>query len=290
MHYPKETMNGRTDRKLRFGIFIAVGLSVALLAAGCASGPRPPQKGTPAFYWQAALEAYNAGDFVKTNEHLSRITRTDNEYRTRAQAWQLVLASGLAKGYMEIADAFENGARQNKANPTPFRKQVSASRTAANSLALQVAETFKDFQEKNKDGEVVLAFPFPAVSPAPVPQLVKAGAGMMVPPEELAIAEKRATQKAVLMTTCRVAGAPEDVARTQELFKAGEVKIPRAQFVTAVASSLYDQGQLYSRTKLDQPERMKLFYVNALDAMKTVPESKESKALVAKLQSELKKK
>ena len=63
----------------------------------------------------------------------------------------------------------------------------------------------------------------------------------------------------MLLATCRAAGATNDPAKTQELLKTGEAKIPRATFVEAMAAALFDESQLYAYNKLDQPDKMKIF-------------------------------
>lgn len=267
--------------------FIAIG--ALILSTSCSSGPKPPEKGTPAFYWQAAKETSAAGDFVKTSEHLSKIIKTDNEFTAKAMVWKLVVSSGLARGYMEYADAFELGARNNKANQMPFRKQANDLRTLANAVALETAEVFSQFKEKNKDAEVVFAFPFPNASPAIPPQLSKAGQGLMMQSEEIETGLQGMLKRSVLMATCAAAGAKEDVAKTEGLFKAGEVKVPRATFLQFMAKTLYDEAQLYSEMKLNNPERMKIFLTQAQEAIKSVPETKDTKELAKKIEESLKK-
>jgi len=266
----------------------AVAVGIVILLTSCSSKPGPPQKGTPAFFWQAAIETSAAGEFVKTSEHLAKLLKTDNEFTTKAQIWKLVVDSGLSKGYMEYADAFELGARNNKANLAPLRKQASDLRTMANAVALETAEGFAKFKEKNKDAELIFAFPFPNVSPAPVPQIPKAGRGLIMPSDEIELGMKSVLKRAVLMATCAAVGAKEDVARTQNLFKAGEVKVPRAVFIEFMAKTLYDQAQLYSEMKLNNPDRMKIFLTQAQEAIKSIPETKDTKELAKKIDEELK--
>src|SRR5260370_1738279 len=111
---------------------LAIALSImGLLAAGtsCSSVPQPPQPGTPAFYWAAANENYRAGDVLKTDENLQRIIATENEFSARARAWDTMISAGLTQAYIDLADTWEAGARANRNNATPFRKQVSALRS-----------------------------------------------------------------------------------------------------------------------------------------------------------------
>src|SRR5437899_2244614 len=143
---------------------VAIALSIAgLVAAGtsCSSGPQPPQAGTPAFFWAAARQDWRAVDFLKTSENLQRILATDNEYTSRARAWDTAISAGLTQAYIELADAWEAGARANRANPTPFRKQVSTLRSLASASAIQCTEDLHKVVHADKDPNILLAFAYP---------------------------------------------------------------------------------------------------------------------------------
>jgi hypothetical protein len=92
----------------------------------------------------------------------------------------------------------------------------------------------------------------------------------------------------VVLGTCRAAGVPENPAKAQEMFKAGEVKVPRSTFLLAMASALQGQAALYSRNKLDDPAKLKVFCERAQEALKSLPESTEAKDLESKIQKTLK--
>jgi hypothetical protein len=261
-------------------------LPACFLLISC-SGDNAPREGTPAFYWAAATETFNAKDYVKTVHHLENATASDNEFTARARPWLLVMTSGMAHGYAELADSFDSGAMANKANPTAFRRQTNTYRGEANRLSLEFVEVFDKFQ-KGKDDPVPLAFPFPSGSAAPVPELSKAGAGMMLGPAEIDSAEKRAIERGVLLAVCSAAGAPDDPAKTRELLKPGTLQVPRAAFVTVMASTLFDESLLYGARKMDDPQKAKIFCNRALDALKTVPETKQTKDLSSKIAKSLK--
>ena len=264
-------------------------LSGFLLCMSCSSGPAAPEKGTPAFYWQAAKETYAAGDYAKTLEHLDNILATDNDYTAKALPWSLVLTSGIAGGYMELADDYALGARINKSDPASFRRTVSDSRGAANRLALAFADHFGKL-EKLKDGPIVLAFAFPKGSGGQVSQLNKVTNGIALAPGEADTVQKRALERGVVLAMCRAVGAPDDQARATELMKSGETQVPRATFTLAMAQVLYEDSQLYTSTKLDQPQKMQILCDRAQQATKALPESKESKELLAKIDKAMKKK
>ena len=275
-------MHTSAIRGMATGILL---LSCFLLSA--CSGGNAPQPGTPAFYWAAAKETFAATDYVKTVANLEELNATDNEFSARARPWLLMMTSGMARGYMDLADSFEAGAQANKSSPTEFRRRTNTYRGEANRLALEFVQVFDKFQ-KGKDDPVPIAFPLPTGSAMPVMQLTKAGAGMMLQPAEFDSAEKRAIERGVLLAACQAAGAPEDPAKTQELLKAGAHQVPRATFMTTMAGTLYDESQLYTLRKIGDPEKMKIFCNRALEALKTVPETKQTKELSSKITKSLK--
>jgi hypothetical protein len=274
--------------KLSRALRLVLPVPVLVILCSCESGPRPPEKGTPGFYWQAAKETQATGDFIKTLDHLDKLMAENSEYTARALPWSLVLASGLAKGYMELADHYELGARANKSDPSLFRKQVSQCRGFASRLAMQVADNFGKLQAA-KDEQIPLGFPYPPGTANPVPQLDKVVRGMAPQPAEMEAAEKRALERGILLMTCRAAGNPDDTAKTQEFMKNGDAKVSRATFHLAMATVLYEQGLLFGRQKLDQPEKMQILLTRAQDVTKALPESKMTKELTSKIQTDLKK-
>jgi hypothetical protein len=188
---------------------------------------------------------------------------------------------------MDLADSFDAGGRANKNSPTEFRRRTITYRGEANRLSLEFVEVFDKFQ-KGKDDPVPIAFPFPSGSAAPVMQLTKAAGGVMLTPAELDPAEKHAIERAVLLATCSAAGAPDDPAKAEELLKPGTFQVPRAAFVTSMASTLFDESQLYGLRKISDPEKAKIFCNRALDALKTIPETKQTKDLTTKIAKSLK--
>lgn len=262
--------------------FLFAVAAFSLLGAGCSSGPQPPQPGTPAFYWAAAKSTYAAGDFLKTSDNLSQLS-TAADYGARTQPWAIVMSAGLAKGYMDLADNFELGARANRANPTPFRRQVIQLRSLASTAVMQGAETIHKFLAGDKTDPIVLEFPYPTGSLSDPVQLQRVAKGMMVPDADIEGLQKSMLQRGVLLTVTRVVGASDDPAKTQEIFKAGEVKVPRATFLLAISRSLVDQADLYTATKLDQPDRLNLLCQEATEALDSVPASKDTKDLAAKI-------
>jgi hypothetical protein len=246
-----------------------------------------PKEGTPAYYWAAAKETFGASDYVKTVEHLEKLTTNENEFTTRARPWLLVMTSGITRGYMDLAESFDAGAHASKTNSTAFRRSTNAYRAAANRTALEFVQVFDQFA-KSKDDPVPLALPSPTGGMTPAPQLARAAAGTMPLPGELEPAVKHSIKRGVLLATCAAAGAPEDPAKAKELLKPGTLQVPRAAFMTAMATMLFEESKLYGQRQIDNPERVKIFCTRALDALKTVPETKQTKELSSKITKSLK--
>lgn len=262
-------------------------LLVACLFLLSCSDSGAPKEGTPAYYWAAARETFAASDYVKTVEHLERLTANENEFTARARPWLLIMTSGTTRGYMDLADSFDAGARANKTSPTAFRRSTNAYRAEANRTALAFVQAYDQFA-KGKDDPVPVALPFPTGGASPVAQLAKVAAGTMLLPGEVEPAAKHAIERGVLLSACAAAGAPDDPAKTQELLKPGTLQIPRAAFVMAMATTLFEQSKLYGPRQIDNPERVKIFCTRALDALKTLPETKQTKELSSKITKSLK--
>jgi hypothetical protein len=258
------------------------------MLCSCSTASKGPEKGSPAFYWQAARETYAAGDYVKTLDHLDQLLATENEFTSRALPWSLVLMSGMASGHMELADTYTAGARLNKSDPGEFRRQVSLNRGGANRLALRVAENFAKI-DKLKADTVPLAFGYPKGTAAQPPQYTKLANGIALSETERDAVQKRALERGVLLAACRAAGAPNDTAKTEQILKNDNAQVSRDVFVAAMAETLFNEAQLYTRDKLDEPQKLEILCQRAQDALKGIPGTKETKALSGKFQEFLKK-
>jgi hypothetical protein len=258
-------------------------VALSIFGAGCSSGPKPPQPGTPAFFLASAKSTYAAGDFIKTSENLSQIA-TDAEFGTRTEASSILISAGLAKGYADLAENYEYGGRANRNNPTPFRRQVTQYRNLAGAAAMQTTQSLHHFLDTNKVDPIVLEFGYPTGSAAEPVQLQRVAKGLMPPEGEIESLQNSMLQRGVLLITARAVAGSNDTAKALELFKTGEVKVPRATFLLAIGKALIDEADLYTPRKLDQPERLKVVCEHAGEAVGAVPQTAETKELLSKIQ------
>jgi hypothetical protein len=264
-------------------------LALALSTISCSTGPTPPRPGTPAFYWNAAKDAYRTGDYQKTDQTLVEIIRTDSDLAPRARAWEIIMSAGLARGFSDMSESYEAGAKANRANPMPFHKQVTGMRSYASAAAMQLTESAHAFLEKDKDPNVLLAFEYPAGSAEAPGSLKKVAGGILIQDSERDSLQEAMLQRGVLLSLAAALGNGDDTAKTMEKFKAGEVRVPREVFLLAVAKALQERSELFGPDKLDQPNRMKLICQQATDTLAAIPQTKETKAIAAKIQAALKK-
>lgn len=232
-------------------------LALAMLGLAACSGPvtTSARVGTPEFYWYAAKETYAAGDYAKTLNHLDHLIDNQNEYTARAIPWSLVLTSGVAAGYMELADSYVAGARVNKSNALSFRRKASDYRTMASPLVLRFAQNV-DKMSNVPSGGVQLAFALPKGAAATPALLTHIARGFQLNAADEEQAQVLTLQRNVLLAVCRAAGAPNDAARTDEILSHASALIPRASFESTVSEILTLESALFSRDKLDDPDKL----------------------------------
>lgn len=249
-----------------YSLRIAAVLLAGLGLIGLTSCSAPPQKTAGErsleFYWSAAAETYAAGDYAKTADHLGRLLEKDNRYTARAIPWYLVVTSGMARGYTELADRYTTGARFNRTNARALHQKASQYRTAAGRLALRFAQDV-DRLPQIPLGKVPLAFALPKGSAAEPPLLTRIASGVEVAPAERDAAEAVAIQRGVLMTVCLAAGAPNDVAKARDILSQPSPDITREAFANAIAQLLKTESALFARDKLDDPQKLAAFQKRA---------------------------
>ena len=259
-------------------------LPLWLAQTSCSTGSEKAKPGTPAFYWQAARETFVKRDYLKTTEHLRRVIRTENEFSLRAQPWRLVVANGLARTYIELANDFEMGAKANIDAPFPLLKTMASYRTTAETRALEFAETFLQWKKSPNDPEILLDFPFPSVPTTDTPLRQKIQGGSLPSEGALPALEQRLMDLYVAEAAAAAVGAPGDLAKGRTLFQAGSAKVPREVFTLAMATAIYDQAQLFTREKMNKSDRLHLFCEQGLEALKSIPETTETKKLLGEFE------
>ncbi len=253
---------------------------VALLFTSC-SGPAV-KAGSPDFYWSAARNAYASGDYLRTVEQLDHLIDNPNEFTSRAIPWSLVLTTGLAAGYVELADDYARGALLNPSNAPACHRKAAEYRNLASPVLLAALRT-ADKLDQLPPGSILLVFGRPRGQLAPPPLLYRIAAGFPINSEETEEAPSMALERSVLLSACSAVGAPDDSAKASEILGHASTITPRATFTAAMAKMLETAGSLYSREALDYPD--KLAMVDArVKALRAAAEPSGT-AMVVKVQS-----
>jgi hypothetical protein len=270
-------------------------LAAVLCLTSCSTGPAPAKPGTPEWYWMAANEQAAAGDLVKTQEHLEKVGLSDNPFKARAAIWHLVMSGGMALGYKDLAQAYEDGSTLSKTQSGDLRRRANDCVRLSKQYCMVLAEELGRLHKESADAaEFALEFTFPQGSAVEDTTLGRIRKGTLPPAEELAKAERSAIKRGVLLATASVVGAGDDTAKTYTLFQTKPVKVPRAVFLYGIADGLVEESKIFDRKRLNEPDKKKLVLQLASDCLKPASQSddaalkKKAKALGEKVAKEQK--
>jgi hypothetical protein len=269
-------------------VLIAATAAASFFISGCSAEKKataPPKTGTLAYTWHTATESYKAGNYQRSMEQLTRLATAQSEYRTRARLWLVVVAGGIADGYLQLSNAYEDGARLSKAASSDYRNQVRELRNIANTAALAFAETMHDIMDENKDPRFAFDFGFPAGGSTEPLQLAKIRKGLPMQAADHEVARKKMAEAGVVKFAALLAGSPSDIEKARQQFAAPS----RDAVLMGVATNLVSSADLYSQKKMDIPKRGNALCKEAAEALALLPDSKEKKALDTKAKDALKK-
>jgi hypothetical protein len=261
-------------RKLATHVAVA---AILLLPLGSCSTASKPKPGTPAFYWQAAVETLAKRDYLKTTEHLRRIIRTDNEYTARAIPFRLVVSAGIAEAYYDLAAEIQKGVRASRQPPAALRKSLNDHRVMAETRALEFTETLIAYTKSPKQDPVLLDFAFPPLGPSEPKQLAQIREGGLLAPEVMALVEQRMVERGVPRAVQAAVGAPDDPDKAKAAFQAGKAQVPREVFLRAILQTLYKECGLFSRTAMNKPDRLYIFANQGIEALKTMEDNEDNR-------------
>jgi hypothetical protein len=154
-------------------------------------------------------------------------------------------------------------------------------RTTASRHSLRFTEAVHRFMETDKSATVQLPFPYPSGTLTDPPPVLKLKSGKLLQGAEVQTFETAVLQRNVIQVANRFAGTPEDGTAAAAAFKTGTIS--RDQFLSAAAVLLFDQAKLFSQDQLDQPQRQRVLYTEAMEALGAVAETAETKALKSKI-------
>jgi len=244
-------------------------------SGGDSGGPR---LGTPEWYWAAAQETFEAADYVKTQEHLEHVVNSDLDVKQQAAVWRTLVLAGLARGYMELGDAYAETVEKNPRMTAQFQIPIQEYRRVARRHAIELTESMSTLRKLIAGSEQVsFDFAFPAGSPNVSPVLTQLKAGQNPPPNQLLDAEKETLKRGILLEASEMVGAGEDVNRARTLFDTRPVSVASADFLWALGDSTYSLSDLFEQKRLNEPQVRKVMLQTALDCIGPALEAQDKK-------------
>lgn len=250
-------------------------LALAFLLTTCSGGePAGPQVGTPAWYWQAAQETFNAADYAKAQEHLGNLTNDENEWQKRAAVWHIVVLSGLSRSYIELGDAYSKGAQASPAKAAAFRNPIQQYQRDARQSAIRLAESLPKYQKLwAADATIPFDFAFPAGTPNEAPHMSRIKDGEVLSEAQQSETVRQEVQRGVLLQAALLAGAGDDINAARQKFGAGAVEVPKDAFLNGLGRTMWIVSELFDRAHLNQPDIEKILVTQAHKAIETTLQS-----------------
>ena len=265
----------------------------ALWLSSCSGGP--PKMGTPEWYWSAAKEQFSAGDYTKTQAHLEELVGGESAFKPRAAAWNLVVMAGLARGYRELAEAYEAGGMATKNQSAAFLRTANEMQRSSRQYAIGLAERTPAFLKSTAGvDQYSLEFAFPAGSAAEAPALTNIRKGSMPLDGERLTAQRQTLARGLVLQTSAAVGAGEDAAKAAEMFKTSPVQVSRAVFLCGLAEGILQGSAIFDRKKLNEPDKKKILLQVAADSVAPAADSsdpelkKRAKDIQARIEKEQK--
>ena len=230
--------------------------------------------GTPGWYWQVAQVTFGTADYVKTQEHLGKLTDDENEWRKRAVVWRIVVLSGLSRAYRELGDAYSRGAKANPAKASEFRNQIQQYQRDSRQYAIDLAESLPKYQKLLAgDATVPFDFAFPVGSPNEAPHLSRLRDGKILTDAQRFETERLEVKRGVLLQAALLTGAGEDVNAARTKFSSGSVEVSREAFLNGLGRTMWIVSASFDRTHLNQPDIEKILVTHALKSIESALES-----------------
>lgn len=272
---------------------VSLGLlaSLCLLGAGCGGGETSsgPAAGTPEWYWAAAEENSEAGDFAKAAEHLEEIAKADGPLKTKAVIWRAVLLDGLTRGYTEVSEAYRKGINEKAAVADAYQNPLQQAHRDARQYAIELAEMIGDVDKALSGATVTLDFPFPSGGAGPAPVLSSVEGGDRVSEDQMIAATDHSRRRGVILAATEWAGLKAEANQASTKFAAGPVEVPTAEARLTVAKILLDHSVLFDRLRLNQPDVRKILIERAEQWSQPYVESEDEalKELATAFQDEI---
>lgn len=228
---------------------------------------------------------FGLSDFDRSLEYATELAKANpsTEFTERGQVISVILMSGLAQGYKELAEGYRDGLEKLK---NPSERSAYSSRRYdyyqySKTRALQLAELSPRFlQAQEGDGvkDFTVELPYPEIEPPPSNQeLDRVLEGMHLEDPEHTEAELKAIRMCMRRSLAGALGVEEDKVRAT--LESGSAKISNVAFYLFLARQLVEitgtfgpKGLRENRTRIAVCDRADAVVEKALAILKANPD------------------
>ncbi len=251
---------------------ILIGLLLILSSCGGGTDSKKPKpmRNTPEFAYNEAKEAMSA---IKIEKSISLtndvMTRFPNSVQAqRARILRIVLLTGLAHGYGDLADAYLTGFEKGGKNAGQFRSTAFDFYRKKKNAILGFSDACDYMIQNYSDkADYVLECDFPSKEVSMNRLIEEVKKGNLLDSEQLKIAEEQELREGVLVSLAMFLGAENDRNKAKKLLEEGSRPLDPAEFFVRVGEMFLDDQKLFGRKTLNEVQYYRLFFQKAQECL-----------------------
>lgn len=255
-----------------FPVIFFIGLSWILASCGGGGGSNKPKliRNTPEFAYNEAKEAMSAIKIEKaislTNDVMTRFP--NSVQAQRARILRIVLLTGLAHGYGDLADAYVTGFEKGGKNAGKLRSTAFDFYRKKKNAVLGFSDScdymIQNFSDK---ADYLLDCDFPSQEVSMNRLIEEVKKGNLLDSEQLKIAEEQELREGVLVSLATFLGAENDRNKARKLLEAGSRPLDPAEFFLRSGKVFLEDQDLFGRKILNEVHYYRLFFQKAQECL-----------------------
>jgi hypothetical protein len=255
-----------------FPVTSIIGLLLILASCGGGTDSKKPKllRNTPEFAYNEAKEAMSAIKIEKaislTNDVMTRFP--NSVQAQRARLLRIVLLTGLAHGYGDLADAYITGFEKGGKNAGQFRSTGFDFYRKKKNAALGFNDSCDYMIQNYSDkADYLLDCDFPSKEASMNRLIEEVKKGNLLNSEQLKIAEEQELREGVLVSLATYLGTENDRNKARKLLEEGSRPLDPAEFFVRSGRIFLEDQKLFGRKILNEIQYYRLFFQKAQECL-----------------------
>ena len=224
--------------------------ALALLMEAACSTPVEEERKSP--LWISAQISFSEGDFEDALKKLDSVAQQEPHLRESVAPWRAVTLAALARGYLELANAYDEGDIYHHHRVVSFRRTKNAYESKSRGPTLALADLARDLPSVLADVDTIaLDFPFPGGSSSPSSLTAFIRQGRSLKDSDVEKALSYTLRRSMMSTLAEVVGRSDDLEAARALFEGGPVYVTRSAFFAFVGRALCQQADLFVESRIN---------------------------------------